>query len=76
MGKNRRIKEIMGKFASFIRNTLLGSITLLLAHLSYNLYELAIKLSIACDKITETNTLIKSLYDIMIQLAKKMGVKI
>ena len=66
----------MGKFASFTRNIILGSITFFLAHLSYRLYELTIKLSIACDKVTETNTLIKSLYEIMIQLARKMGVKI
>lgn len=66
----------MGKFASFTRNVILGSIALFLAHLSYRLYELAIRLSVACDKIAETNTLIKDLYNIMLQLAKRMGVKI
>ena len=66
----------MGKFASFTRNTILGSIVILLAHLSYRLYELAIRLSIACDKITETNMLIRNLYDIVIQLAKRLGVKV
>ena len=66
----------MGKLASFIRNTLLASIVLILGHLSYRLYELATRLSVACDKITETNTLIKNLYDLMLQLAKRLGVKI
>ena len=55
----------MGKFASFIRNGLLATIALLLAHLSYNLYVMTLKLGIACNRINEMNGLVRNLHELI-----------
>ena len=55
----------MGKLASFVRNSLLTSIVLLLAHLSYRLYEMTLKLVITCDKIEEMNNLVRDLHELI-----------
>ncbi len=66
----------MGKLASFIKNTLLGTISLLLAHLSYELYKMTFKLAIVCDEINEMNGLIRNLFEIMKAIAKKWRIQI
>jgi len=53
----------MGKFASTIRNLLLGGIVFFLAHLSYRLYEMTLKLGITCDRIEEMNGLVRDLHE-------------
>jgi len=55
----------MGKFASFIRNTIGIVIAFLLAHLGYKLYIMTEKLSIMCIKIDEMNELVRNLYNLV-----------
>lgn len=55
----------MGKFASTVRNTLLGTIALLLAHLGYKLYIMTEELSIMVIKITEMNGLVRDMHELI-----------
>ena len=55
----------MGKFASTIRNIFLGAIAFFIAHLSYRIYEMTLKMGITCDKIAETNELVKNLHELI-----------
>ena len=58
-----------GKFSSTIRNLIEATIAFFLAHLCYRMYIVTIQ-------IEESNTLIRSVYEIMRALAKKYRIQI
>ena len=66
----------MGKIASFVRNTFLGAIVLLLVYLNLKLYIIAERFLMMYNKINEMNGLMKNLYEIMKAIGNKFRIQI